>query len=253
MRQGKRLPVRLAGLLTRSTTISLAFFGTSHGPRRTAREEVAHRGEVHERRRRGVKGALRRVIWQPRPLGPPPRSGLVLGPCGSLPRIPTYSRPLHWLRSLSRNASRCPSSSLRRLFRLWSGRSCPEDICPSLSPPGEPLTRAGRERLSGPPSRCLRRACPSWLTWWVGVHVEDVFLPGPAGLPEVRGGMLRRMRNGLYPSELPCWEINQYLTAEWRILAARLGIATAGLSKDQLVAQLRATAPHYRTELRRII
>ena len=48
-----------------------------------------------------------------------------------------------------------------------------------------------------------------------------------------------------YPTE----ERNQYLTAEWRLLAEDLGIKAAGLSRDELIAAVRER-PGYQDKLR---
>ena len=50
-----------------------------------------------------------------------------------------------------------------------------------------------------------------------------------------------------YPDE----EKNQYLTAEWKVVAANLGIGTLGLSKEQIIERVRAI-PDYRRALRNL-
>ncbi len=135
--------------------------------------------------------------------------------------------------------------------------SCPEGCPPKDCPHhGEPLNSSGkRERLSGPPS-----TRPSSLVSYAANFGGLVRMLKTESTPARQRFRQIRARDDSahayisfihrnYPTE----ERNQYLTAEWKMVAARLGIAVAGLGKDQLVARILAQAPDlYRAELRRI-
>ena len=135
--------------------------------------------------------------------------------------------------------------------------SCPEECVSEVcNHHGEPLNESGkRERLSGPPSR-RPSAQVSYAANFGGLvrMLKTASAPAREAFRKIRA-QEESAHNYIsfihrnYPDE----EKNQYLADEWRRLAAKLGLAVAGLGKDELVALIRITAPQaYMSELRRL-
>jgi hypothetical protein len=119
---------------------------------------------------------------------------------------------------------------------------CPDECTPALcSHHGEPLNAHGkRERLSGPES-----TRPSNVSY--AANFGGLVRMLKTGSDEARH-VLRRIRaidptahnyisfiHRTFPDE----ERNQYLTTEWKRIAHKFDISTSGLSRDQVIAQIR--------------
>lgn len=137
----------------------------------------------------------------------------------------------------------CPDQALKE-------NPCTPATCPHH---GEPLNAATkRERLSGPASRRVSASVSHAANF--GGMVRMLKTDSAAARSTFR--QLRRAnaeadryisfihRN--YQDE----ERNQYMIAEWRTLAERLGVATKGKTAGELAAEIRATDPAYQAKLR---
>jgi hypothetical protein len=134
---------------------------------------------------------------------------------------------------------------------------CPDRCAPDACiHQGEPLNASGkRERLSGPVST-RPSATVSYAANFGGLvrmlktnspAARDVFRSARANDPVAHAYISFIHRN--YPDE----ESNQYLLAEWKILANRLELNVQGINdKQRIIAAIRSAATNYRDLLRDI-